>query len=183
MLSSITPLGERGRATRWSVTVTAHLLGSASGGALLGTSLGTVGFLLPGRCPQRSPATVATFPELAPPGRRGLEAPVPRLGLRPRVRGAVGRRGRHDRHLPGAVPGDGFHAGHRPPTLAALVGLVFGMFRALPLLGVRTVRTLQLLGQRHRRLERGAPRLRRLTVARSVLVALVPFTLLLGGVL
>src|SRR5262245_50414838 len=43
MLGSITPLGERGRGSRWGVTVSAYLIGSAIGGAALGAALGWVG--------------------------------------------------------------------------------------------------------------------------------------------
>jgi hypothetical protein len=43
MLGSITPLGERGRNSRWPVTMTAFVLGSAAGGVALGAALGSVG--------------------------------------------------------------------------------------------------------------------------------------------
>ncbi len=43
MLSSIHPLGERGRSNRWGVTVTAHVIGAAAGGALVGLLLGSIG--------------------------------------------------------------------------------------------------------------------------------------------
>jgi sulfite exporter TauE/SafE len=43
MLGSITPLGERGRGSRWGVTVSAYLIGSAVGGAALGAVLGWFG--------------------------------------------------------------------------------------------------------------------------------------------
>jgi MFS family permease len=46
MLSSITPLGERGRGNRWGLTVTAYLLGSVVGGTLMGAALGAVGAAL-----------------------------------------------------------------------------------------------------------------------------------------
>jgi hypothetical protein len=46
MLASITPLGERGRHSHWSVTVTAFLLGALGAGALLGAALGLAGFTL-----------------------------------------------------------------------------------------------------------------------------------------
>ena len=36
MLGSITPLGERGRGSRWWVTVTAYVLGSTLAGVALG---------------------------------------------------------------------------------------------------------------------------------------------------
>ncbi|HZE04135.1 MAG TPA: hypothetical protein VE127_02860, partial [Solirubrobacteraceae bacterium] len=43
MLASITPLGERGRHSRWGLTVTAFLLGATLAGAAAGAALGTVG--------------------------------------------------------------------------------------------------------------------------------------------
>jgi hypothetical protein len=45
MLSSIHPLGEAGRGQRWWLTVTAHIAGSALGGALLAGALGVAGWL------------------------------------------------------------------------------------------------------------------------------------------
>jgi hypothetical protein len=48
MLASITPLGERGRRRRWGTTVTAHVAGSALGGAAVGALAGEVGWLLLG---------------------------------------------------------------------------------------------------------------------------------------
>jgi len=47
MLTSITPLGERGRGNRWVVTMTAYAVGSLLGGATTGLVLGAVGSLLP----------------------------------------------------------------------------------------------------------------------------------------
>lgn len=47
MLSSISPFGERARATRWSVTVVAYLLGSLAGGLALGLLAAALGSLLP----------------------------------------------------------------------------------------------------------------------------------------
>lgn len=46
MLASITPLGERGRNSRWSRTVGAYVLASLAGGALMGAVLGGLGRLL-----------------------------------------------------------------------------------------------------------------------------------------
>jgi hypothetical protein len=43
MLGSITPLGERGRGSRWGITVSAYIIGSAAGGAALGSALGWAG--------------------------------------------------------------------------------------------------------------------------------------------
>ena len=47
MLTSITPLGERGRDNRWWLTVTAYVVGSVAAGALTGALAGLVGSLLP----------------------------------------------------------------------------------------------------------------------------------------
>jgi len=47
MLTSITPLGERGRGNRWAVTMTAYAVASLLGGATTGLVLGAVGSLLP----------------------------------------------------------------------------------------------------------------------------------------
>jgi len=47
MLTSITPLGERGRGNRYAVTLTAYVLGCVLGGATTGLVLGSVGALLP----------------------------------------------------------------------------------------------------------------------------------------
>lgn len=45
MLASIHPLGERSRSSRWIVTVTAYLVGSVAGGALMGCAAGSLGWL------------------------------------------------------------------------------------------------------------------------------------------
>ena len=46
MLGSITPLGERGRGSRWWVTVSAYLVGSLAGGAVAGGLLAALGLAL-----------------------------------------------------------------------------------------------------------------------------------------
>ena len=46
MLGSITPLGERGRNSRWMVTVTAYVVGSTAAGILTGSVLGAMGGLV-----------------------------------------------------------------------------------------------------------------------------------------
>ena len=47
MLTSISPLGERARGNRWSVTVTWLVAGTLAGGVLLGAVLGALGMALP----------------------------------------------------------------------------------------------------------------------------------------
>src|SRR5215471_15244920 len=49
MLSSITPLGERGRNNRFGVTATAFVLGAVAGGTTLGAVCGWLGSWLPER--------------------------------------------------------------------------------------------------------------------------------------
>src|SRR3954451_6401742 len=46
MLASITPLGERGRGASWRRTVTAYVVASILGGAVMGALLGSIGALL-----------------------------------------------------------------------------------------------------------------------------------------
>jgi hypothetical protein len=46
MLSSITPLGERGRHNRWWLTAAAFITGSIAGGAAMGAALGALGGLV-----------------------------------------------------------------------------------------------------------------------------------------
>jgi hypothetical protein len=48
MLASITPLGERGRQSHWTVTVAAFALGAAVAATVAGGLLGALGTLLPG---------------------------------------------------------------------------------------------------------------------------------------
>ncbi|MGE5226254.1 MAG: sulfite exporter TauE/SafE family protein [Planctomycetaceae bacterium] len=48
MLGSITPLGERGRGSRWVLTATAYLVGSVLGGLVVGAAAGLVGALTVG---------------------------------------------------------------------------------------------------------------------------------------
>ena len=47
MLSSISPLGERARASRWWLTTTAYVFGSLLGGATVGALSGLLGSLVP----------------------------------------------------------------------------------------------------------------------------------------
>ena len=47
MLSSISPLGERARSSRWWLTTTAYVIGSLAGGLAIGALAGLVGSLLP----------------------------------------------------------------------------------------------------------------------------------------
>ena len=47
MLTSITPLGERGRGSRWATTVAAFALGAVASGAVFGGAVGLIGAATP----------------------------------------------------------------------------------------------------------------------------------------
>jgi hypothetical protein len=86
MLSSITPLGERGRGRRWGATVAAFTLGSVAGGAALGGLLALAGLLL---------ATVARPPAPVVLGAAALAAAAGFVAdLGPGGPGGSGGRGR-----------------------------------------------------------------------------------------
>ena len=54
MLSSIHPLGERGRHNRWAITVTSFTLASTAAGAAMGASLGWFGGVTPFAVPEQT---------------------------------------------------------------------------------------------------------------------------------
>ena len=191
MLTSITPLGERGRGNRWAVTTTAYAVGCALGGATTGLVLGSVGALLP------------ALPVLLLAGVLCLLAAAADLAP---GRLPVGRRQVDERWLGryrGWVYGVGF--GYQlglgvvtvvtsaatfavlavalltqSPVAGAVVGLVFGSARALPALLVRDVDTPARLRQLARSVEQHSR-----TAARTTVAALAAggTVLLAGGVL
>ena len=187
MLSSITPLGERGRAQRWWLTVTAHILGSALGGAALGALLGLVGTPLVGWVGE---VTVAVVVGLAALAALAVDASGGRLPL-PRY----GRQVNEDwmSTYRGWVYGGGFGlqlgAGLTTIVTAGLVyvvflvcllsgswllggvvGLVFGTVRGLAVLTARGVQDPDALVRFHRRLQARAWWARVATVVGDVAV-------------
>lgn len=186
MLGSITPLGERGRGSRWSVTVAAYLIGSAAGGVALGAALGWIGSPL-----TASPATRLAILGLAIAigvafdlGIAGLRLPTTHRQVdetwRSQYRGWVWGLTFGVQLALGVVTVvttalvyvawlAAFVAGSA--AAGALVGLAFGLARALPILTVAGVRTSgQLLGV-DRALQRFARPARRLTVAAGASIA------------
>lgn len=189
MLTSITPLGERGRGHRYAVTMTAYVVGCLLGGATTGLVLGALGSLLP------------TLPVLLLAGTACLAAALVDLrGLR------LGRRQVDEDWLTryrGWVYGLGF--GYQlglgvvtvvtsAATLAALavmlltqsvlggllVGLVFGGARALPALVLGRAQTHVQLRGLARRLDQQARPFARATAGALAAGGLV---LLTGGAL
>ncbi len=170
MLSSITPLGERGRAGRWGITVTAYMLGSASGGAAVGGLAGAVGWLLP---LERSGAATAALVLVALVAAVAVLVEIGVLPRLPTVRRQVDEDWLH--RYRGWVYGAGFGfqlgAGlvtivtsptvyltgvlavlTGSPSRGAAVGLAFGLTRALPVLLARRVTTTAGLAATSRRL-------------------------------
>ena len=191
MLTSITPLGERGRGNRWGVTTTAYAVGCALGGATTGAVLGSVGALLP------------ALPVLVLAGAACLLAAAADLspGRLPLGRRQVDERwlGRYRGWVYGL--GFGYQLGlgvvtvvtsaatpavlavallTQAPEAGALVGLVFGSARVLPALLVRGVDTPDRLRELARRLERHSAAASRTTVA---VLAAGGAVLLAGGAL
>jgi hypothetical protein len=180
MLASISPLGERARASRWSVTVVAYLLGSTVGGAALGAGSALLGSLLPLAWRSSSAAAVVVGLLLA----IGLALDLRVAGSRlPSCRRQVDEAwlGRYR----GWVYGVGFGAQlgfgvvtivtsatvYAVALLAGLsgsliagagIGVVFGTVRALPVVALARVHDRAALHRAFRRLERWAPRADRL---------------------
>jgi hypothetical protein len=199
MLSSITPLGERGRAQRWWLTVTAYIVGSALGGAVTGALLGLLGTPLAaaGLTGVALGVTAAALAAVA----LGFDAARTRVRL-PRY----GRQVNEDwmSRYRGWVYGGGYGlqlgAGLTTIVTAALVYLVFllcllsgswaagallggtfGLVRGLVVLTARKVHDPTSLVAFHRRLQGAAPWARAATLLAEVLVIGAGVALVVGG--
>jgi hypothetical protein len=200
MLTSITPLGERGRGFRWGVTLSFMLLGSTLGGAAVGALLGLLG-----------DATVGSATGASAEWRLYLLAAL--LGAAFVIEAGVGglaiptiRRQVDERWLNAYrswVYGFGFGvqlgagvvtivstasvyvtfaacwlAGGALPGLA--IGAVFGAARAATLFGARRVRDPHALQELGRRLRRRARPARRATMAAELALALAALGAAIG---
>jgi hypothetical protein len=164
MLSSISPLGERARATRWGTTVTSYLLGSLLGGLALGALAALLGALVPANLRSSLAVTLAVGVVLVLLAVLDLLA-SPTSARRPLVRLPSWQRQVDEQWLGryrGWVYGVGFGAqlGFGVVTIITsatvyavvlvtawsgdvrvglVVGGVFGLVRALPVLAARHV--------------------------------------------
>lgn len=197
MLTSITPLGERGRANRWAVTVTAYVLGSAAAGAALGGLLGLLG---------RFTAPSGTVGTVLLAAAAGAAAALELTGRRPAswhrqvdenwlhaFRGwfyGVGYGLQLGAGVLTIVTSSVVYAawlaawlagGAGAPWGAVLVGTTFGLARSLPLVGTVRVRSWAGLRALHARLDRALPRMRLLTATGSAAVCLAALAVGLGG--
>jgi len=177
MLASITPLGQRGRGASWTRTVTAYVVASAAGGAVMGAAVGALGSLLPGLDATAAMVVVAVLAVVA--ALSDLHGRPPSLHRQVDEGWLTGYRD----WVCGI--GFGFQLGLGAVTIAtsaslyltwllelliaspatgALVCLVFGVARALPILGNRTVVDPEALRQSHRRWQQALTVVRPITV-------------------
>lgn len=192
MLASITPLGERGRRSRWPLTVTAYAVASVAAAAALGTGLGLLGAAVP--LPGRPAVLVAGLLAGAAADATGLAPRGPRRQVNEdwlaRYRGWVYGAGFGAQLGVGiatiiptaAVLGVGlaaFLAGR--PAAGAVIGAVFGLARAAPVLGLRRVDTPAALHRAFRGLERGRRAAGRATVAGQAALGLLGLATLVAA--
>ena len=193
MLSSITPLGERGRNNRWWLTTAAYAIGSVLGGASIGGLCGAVGWLaaapfggagsLPAAVPLAVLAGVGVLGALADLGAGRLRVPSIQRQVNENWIGTYR----------GWVYGIGFgyQLGLGVATIVTsaitwvaltaavltgsvlggvIVGATFGLARAAPLLLAARVRHPGALRALHRRNQRFAPTARGLAIGAQVAV-------------
>ncbi len=199
MLSSISPLGERARASRWWLTTAAYLLGSTAGGLALGVLAAAVGAVVPGawRDARWAPALVATALVI------GLA-----LDLRSDGNGVPSWRRQVDEawigRYRGWVYGLGFgvQLGFGLVTIVtstttyavaltaawsgdlgagAVLGGTFGLVRALPSLLLARVRTREQLWRVLRRVESAGPAADRVAKVSLTIGAAAMAALAIGG--
>ena len=185
MLASITPLGQRGRGASWTRIVTAYVVASAVGGAVTGAALGALGSVLPGIDSTAATVVVAALAVIA--------ALSDLRGRPPSLRRQVDEGWLTSYRDWVCGIGFGFQLGLGAVTIAtsaslylawmlellvaspaagALIGLVFGVTRAAPILGNRTVVDPESLRRSHRRWQQALAVVRPVTVVVEAAAAL-----------
>ena len=159
MLGSITPLGERGRGSKWWLTASAYVVGSVLGGLAMGSVFGLLGRLTVGALGVSTPARLVTLASGLLAGLAldlrigGLKLPTNHRQVdeewRTRYRGWVWGLGFGLQLGTGVVTIVTTSTVYATWLAAALtgsvgggaaVGLVFGLARALPVFSVAGVR-------------------------------------------
>ncbi len=201
MLSSITPLGERGRNNRWALTAGAYMAGSALGGAAMGLALGAAGQLADALLPGPPASTRARLLALGVIAALGLVADLGWAHARvPTIRRQVDEDwiGRYRGWVYGL--GYGLQLGLAVVTIVSsaitwvalaaavltgswvgglVVGAVFGAVRGLPVLLTAPVHHPGALRDLHRRNQRWAPVARRLALGGQTVAVAVSLLLAL----
>ncbi len=172
MLGSITPLGERGRGSRWWLTAASYTVACALGGLLVGSAMGLLGAALRAVGLALPPSLALLV--IAAAALLGLAADARLVGLRlPTLRRQVDERwiGRYRGWVVGV--GFGFQLGLGVATIVtasatwaalaaalvsqsidggAAIGLTFGLVRAVPLLLAAGTSTPDAVRRLHQRL-------------------------------
>jgi hypothetical protein len=196
MLSSITPLGERGRNNRFAVTATFFVAGSIAGGVALGAGAGSVGRLL---VPDR-PTVIVTVLAVGALVGALLDARVGGLRL-PTIRRQVDDRWLH--RYRGWVYGGGFGVqlgaalttivssaavylmvlaalGSRSLVWGGAIGAVFGSLRGASLLLAARVQSIDELRRFHRALASNARRSERFGIVSQGLIGMLAIVAVAG---
>lgn len=191
MLSSITPVGESARGQRWTVTVIAHAVGAALGGAVLGSAVGVLGGLSTLAAGPLPPSVVLAVLSAVAAGaavieRGPLAVSVPTWHRQVDERWLDSYRG--------WVYGAGFGAQlgfgvvtivptwatpamlvamglSASPVNGALIGVTYGLMRALPVLGTFRLTEPDRLWRFHERLEGATEKASWATAAGLVTIA------------
>jgi hypothetical protein len=197
MLSSITPLGERGRNNRFAVAAAFFIAGSLLGGAAIGFLGGGLGQLV---SPIEPTAAAAVIAGLALAG-AAVDAHLGGLRL-PTIKRQVDERWLHKYR--GWVYGFGFGAQlgtglativssaavyvmvaaavlTRSVAAGTVIGLTFGLVRGASILLARRVATPDELRRFHRRLAANATRSVRVGVATQGLIGAASLVVLVGA--
>jgi hypothetical protein len=192
MLASINPLGERSRNRRWGATYVWYLAGSMGGGALMGVACGALGAGIEAIVPRGETASgvlvlLAGAAAVAFETRLfGLRLPTIRRQVNedwiPRYRAWVYAGGFGFQLALGVVTIVTSATVYLTWVLAVVtgsvagglvIGLTFGIVRALPMLLVARVDTADGLRSRLRTFNASAPVARRVAVASVFAVALI----------
>lgn len=202
MLGSITPLGEWGRDQRWWLTTSFYILGSALGGASLGTVLGGVGSSMTLELPLFGASTPLVV--LAAAIILGLTLDLRLAGLElPTIRRQVRQDWLTDYRGWVYGFGFGFQLGlgvvtvvstsviyttfiacflSGSPTNGALIGATFGMLRASTLFSISRVRRPEQLERVDPTLKRFEPGTRYAAYAVNAVLVTVIATSVVAGV-
>jgi hypothetical protein len=188
MLASITPLGERSRGFSWNVTVAAFAIGAICAGAAAGVSVAEIGSLLPAGTVWREVALLTTLAitllyEVTP-----LRARLPTTRRQVNEDWMARYRGWVYGGAFGVQLGVGvativtapaiYAAGavallSGNPASGGAIGVAFGLVRAISLLPSRGARDSASLFALHSRLIAVEPRVRSVTLALEVLLAVL----------
>ncbi|MFV0460848.1 MAG: hypothetical protein ACK5MT_18995 [Actinomycetales bacterium] len=196
MLSSITPLGERGRNARWPRTITFYIVGSVLGGMVVGGLAGLVGYLVASAAAALGAPPMPLWVQLVIvclAAAAGALLDTDRLRRRlPTIHRQVNEDWL-DLYRPWVYGGGfGFQLGLGVVTIVTtaavylllliivliaswpaglVLGGIFGLARALPVLAVREVNTPIRLTATFESLAAAEPRARRTAIAGQAVVA------------